>query len=413
MPTNQSILYAFDVKDLARQNQDIGLDGLKNEDELAFYQAKVFDINKLNQNDISSDNFQFFRSTSFDNTNASVITRYKNFNNTEGNSPTANQSPESYPISSSTYPDVEDINKDQTMNTVESYYEYKVSLNKSDLVKGINNIVDKKETSVTLADGSSKKTTWYQFRIPVRSGTAINGISDFNSIRFIRMFMTKFKMPVVLRFGQLELVRGDYRRYLKTIDPAVNPPQDLTNQELNNFEVGVVNIEQNEEKYVLPPGIVREQLQGSSRIQQQNEQSVSLKVKNLLQNETRAIYKNTSVDLRMYKKLKMFIHAEPTVSGSVSDNDLVAVVRLGTDLDDNFYQIEVPLKISASGSLEPTNVWPEENNLNLVLEELGRLKLKRDAEIPNSNGTLSINKIYPFPTNHYQKRYPQQLVQHV
>ena len=399
VPTNQSILYAFDIDDAARKNQDIGLDGLKNEDELNFYQSKVFDINKLNPNDISSDNFQFFRSTNFDNTNASVITRYKNFNNTEGNSPTANQSTESYPTSSTTYPDVEDINKDQTMNTVESYFEYKVSLNKNDLVKGINNIVDEKETSVTLADGTSKKTKWYQFRIPVRSGTPINGITDFNSIRFIRMFITKFKMPVVLRFGQLELVRGDYRRYIKTLNPTVNPPQDLTNQDLNNFEVGVVNIEQNEGRYVLPPGIIREQLQGTNTIQQQNEQSVSLKVKDLLQNQTRGIYKNISIDLRMYKNLKMFIHAEPTVTGSVTDNDLVAIIRLGTDLDDNFYQIEIPLKISASGSLEPTNVWPEANNLNVILEELGRIKLKRDGEIPNSGGTLSINKIYPFPTN--------------
>jgi len=399
VPTNQSILYAFDVDDAARKNQDIGLDGLKNEDELSFYQPKVFDISKLNKNDISSDNFQYFRSTNFDNTNASVITRYKNFNNTEGNSPTANQSTESYPTSSSSYPDVEDINKDQTMNTVESYFEYKVSLNKNDLVKGSNNIVDEKETSVTLADGTSRKTKWYQFRIPVRSGTPVNGITDFNSIRFIRMFMTKFKMPVVLRFGQLELVRGDYRRYTKTLNPAVNPPQDLTNQDLNNFEVGVVNIEQNEGRYVLPPGIIREQLQGSSTIQQQNEQSVSLKVKDLKQNETRAIYKNVSVDLRMYKNLKMFIHAEPIVTGSVADNDLVAIIRLGTDLDDNFYQIEVPLKVSVSGSLEPTNVWPEANNLDVLLEELGRIKLKRDGEIPNSGGTLSINKIYPFPTN--------------
>lgn len=399
VPTNQSILYAFDVDDAARKNQDIGLDGLKNEDELSFYQSKVFDINKLNPNDIASDNFQFFRSTNFDNTNASIITRYKNFNNTEGNSPTANQSTESYPTSSTSYPDVEDINKDQTMNTVESYFEYKVSLNKNDLVKGINNIVDEKETSVTLSDGTSKKTKWYQFRIPVRSGTPVNGITDFNSIRFIRMFMTKFKMPVVLRFGQLELVRGDYRRYTKTLNPAVNPPQDLTNQQLNNFEVGVVNIEQNEGRYVLPPGIVREQLQGSSTIQQQNEQSVSLKVKSLLQNETRAIYKNVSVDLRMYKNLKMFIHAEPIVTGSVGDDDLLAIIKLGTDLDDNFYQIEVPLKISASGSLEPTNVWPDSNNLDLILEELGKLKLKRDGEIPNSGGSLSINKIYPFPSN--------------
>lgn len=399
VPTNQSILYAFDVDDAARKNQDIGLDGLKNEDELSFYQSKVFDISKLNPNDISSDNFKFFRSTEFDNNNASVISRYKNFNNTEGNSPTANQSTESYPTSSSTYPDVEDINKDQTMNTVESYFEYKVSLNKNDLVKGLNNIVDEKETSVTLSDGSTRKTKWYQFRIPVRSGTPINGISDFNSIRFIRMFMTKFKMPVVLRFGQLELVRGDYRRYTKTLDPTISPPQELTNDQLNEFEVGVVSIEQNEGRYVLPPGIIREQLQGSSTIQQQNEQSISLKVKDLQQNETRAIYKNISVDLRMYKNLKMFVHAEPIITGSVSDNDLVAIIRLGTDLDDNFYQLEVPLKISPSGSLVPTNVWPEANNLDVILEELGKLKLKRDGEIPNSGGTLSINKIYPFPTN--------------
>lgn len=399
VPTNQSILYAFDVDDASRLNQDIGLDGLKNKDELSFYQSKVFNINKLNPNDIASDNFNYFRSTEFDNSNASILTRYKNFNNTEGNSPTANQSTESYPTSSTSYPDVEDINKDQTMNTVESYFEYKVSLNRNDLVKGTNNIVDEKETSVTLSDGSTKKTKWYQFRIPVRSGTPINGITDFNSIRFIRMFVTQFKMPVVLRFGQLELVRGDYRRYTKTLDPTVNPPQELTNQQLNKFEVGVVSIEQNEGRYVLPPGIIREQLQGSSTIQQQNEQSVSLKVKELLQNETRAIYKNISVDLRMYKNLKMFIHAEHIVSGSVADNDLVAIVRLGTDLNDNFYQLEIPLKVSATGSLEPTNVWPEANNLDAVLEELGRLKLKRDGEIPNSGGTLSINKIYPFPTN--------------
>ena len=402
-PTNQSILYAFDVDDAARKNQDIGLDGLKNEDELGFYQPKVFDISKLNSTDISSDNFKFFRSTEFDNNNASVISRYKNFNNTEGNSPTANQSTESYPTSSSTYPDAEDINKDQTMNTVESYFEYKVSLNRNDLVKGINNIVDEKETSVTLLDGSTSKTKWYQFRIPVRSGTPINGISDFNSIRFIRMFMTKFKMPVVLRFGQLELVRGDYRRYTKTLDPTVSPSQELTNSQLNEFEVGVVSVEQNEGRYVLPPGIVREQLQGSSTIQQQNEQSVSLKVKDLQQNETRAIYKNISVDLRMYKNLKMFLHAEPVVTGSVSDDDLVAVIRLGTDLDDNFYQLEVPLKMSSSGSLQPTNVWPEANNLDVILEELGKLKLKRDGEIPNSGGALAVNKMYPFPTNSHPK----------
>ncbi|MDG2193426.1 MAG: cell surface protein SprA [Polaribacter sp.] len=391
-PTNQSILYAFDVDDAARTNQDIGFDGLKNEDESSFFAAKGVAVAQLNPNDISSDNFQYFRGGALDDADASIITRYKRFNNTEGNSPTANQSLEAYPTSSNSYPDVEDINKDQTMNTVESYFEYKVSLNKADLVKGINNIVDEKTTTVNLVDGSTKTTKWYQFRIPIRSGVAVNGITDFNSIRFVRLFLTKFKMPVVLRFGQLELVRGDYRRYTKTLDPAISPSQELTNSQLNDFEVGVVNIEQNEERYVLPPGIVREQLQGTARIQQQNEQSVSIKIKDLKENETRAIYKNIRIDLRMFKQLKMFIHAESSEVATVSDDDLVAILRLGTDLDDNFYQIEIPLKISQNGSLDPLNVWLEANNLDAVLENFGKLKLERDAS------HSSITKLYPFPT---------------
>jgi cell surface protein SprA len=298
VPLAQSILYAFDESDASRTNQDLGLDGLTDEEERIKFPALA------GLADPASDNFQYFRGGDLDAAGASIISRYKFFNNTQGNSPTLNQSTEAYPTSSTTYPDVEDINRDQTMNTVESYYEYKVSLNKSDLVVGQNFIVDRKTTEVTLENGATQNTNWYQFRIPIRSGTPINGISDFNSIRFIRMYMTKFKMPVVLRFGELDLVRGDWRRYVRTLDPAINPDQALTQTELNNFEVGVVNIEQNEGRYVLPPGIVRERLQGSTTVQQQNEQSVSLKVTNLPQNKIRAIYKNISVDLRRYKQLK-------------------------------------------------------------------------------------------------------------
>ena len=269
------------------------------------------------------------------------------------------------------------------MNTVESYYEYRVSMDRDSLKVngGGRYVVDEKTTTITLEDGTTRQTKWYQFRVPVRSGKAINNISDFNSIRFMRMYLTNFKMPVVLRFGQLELVRGDWRRYVKTLDPAVTPPVDLDPNELNKFEVGVVNLEQNDERYVLPPGIVREQLQGSTTVQQQNEQAVSVKVTDLPQNKIRAIYKNISVDLRMFKQLKMFTHAEPIgLAGTIANDDLVAIIRLGTDLNDNFYQLEIPLKISPNGSLAPLDVWPEANNLDATLEELGKLKLKRDVE---------------------------------
>lgn len=383
VPSVPSIIYAFDESDAARINQDIGLDGLNDEEERIEFPTLA------GLNDPASDNYRYYRGSELDDIDASVITRYKLFNNPQGNSPTLNQSPEPFPISATTYPDVEDINRDQTMNTVESYFEYRVSLNSTDLRVGQNFIVDQKDTQVELDNGQVQTARWYQFRIPVRGGTPINGISDFNSIRFIRMFITRARMPMVLRFGELDLVRGDWRRYTRTLDPAVNPDQELTQAELNNFEVGVVNIEQNEGRYVLPPGIVRERLQGSTTVQQQNEQSVAMIVNDLPQNKIRAIYKNISIDLRRYKKLKMFMHLEPVITGTVGNNDLSAIIRLGTDLNDNFYQLELPLQVSPEGSLAPLDVWPEANNLNAMMEQLGKLKLDRDA------AGAAINELFP------------------
>ena len=393
VPTNQSIIYAFSEEDSARSNQDLGFDGLNDEEEVTKVKTEFnftdAQISSIFKGDPASDNYQFFRGRDLDTEGASVIKRYKNFNNTQGNSPTISQSNESYPTSSSTYPDVEDINRDQTMNTVESYYQYKISMNKANLVKGTNFIVDEKITSVTLENGNEQQTKWYQFRVPIRSGTPINGISDFNSIRFMRMFVSGFKMPIVLRFGELDLVRGDWRRYVRTLDSNITPDRELTQTELNDFEVGVISIEQNEGTYVLPPGIVRENLQGSTTVQQQNEQSVTLNVTNLETDKVRAIYKNISIDLRRFKELKMFIHLQETkATNIISDNDLAAVVRLGSDLNDNFYQIEIPLKVSENNSSSALDIWPEENNLDAILKNFGKVKLERDA------ANVPINQLY-------------------
>ena len=380
-PTNPSIIYAFNEEDAFRLNQDVGFDGLNDAKEKAFDGIKGSGYEKLS--DPAADNFQFFRSSQLDQINASIITRYKNYNNPEGNSPTLNQSEEAYPTSSTAYPDVEDINRDQTMNTVESFYEYKISMNKNDLAVGKNFIVDQKTSDVTLENGEKQASTWYQFRVPVRSGTPINGISDFNSIRFVRMFLTNFKMPVVIRFGEFDLVRGDWRRYTKTLDETLTEPIDLNNTELEDFEVGVVSIEQNNGSYQTPPGIERERLQGSTRVQLQNEQAVSLKVNNLPPNKARAIYKNISIDLRRFKNLKMFMHLQKNEGAlAIEDDDFSAIIRLGTDLDDNFYQIEVPLKVTKNGT-SALDLWPEANNLDAFLETFGLIKLERDkAGIP-------------------------------
>ncbi len=393
IPTDQSLLYAFPESDEARVNQDLGLDGVNDADEAIKYGTVFGD-------DPSADNFHFFRGSDFDAEDASIITRYKDFSLTEGNSPTINNSVENYPTSSTTYPDVEDINKDQTMSAIESYYQYKVSLNKTDLVVGQNYIVDTRVTTVNLPNNTTQTTTWYQFRIPITTpedpNNIINDMSGFTAIRFMRMYLTKFKVPVVLRFGELQLVRGDWRRYTKTLDEAINPPQEISPDENQKFEVGVVNIEENEDRqpipYALPPGIQRERLQGTTTIQQQNEQSVSVKVEDLQPGDTRAIFKNTTFDLRMYKQLKMFIHAEGKIGQiEVKDDELVGIIRLGSDTDDNYYQVEIPLKITGFNAVTPEEIWPEENNINADIESFGNLKLERlEVGAP-------VNELYPQP----------------
>ena len=391
IPKNQSLLYAFTESDADRLNQDLGLDGINDNDETTKY-GSVFG------QDASADNFRYFRGSEYDNEDASILTRYKDFSLTQGNSPTVNNSTENYPTSSSSYPDVEDINKDQTMSAVESYYQYKVSLNKEDLIVGKNFIVDSRVTTVKLANNSTQTTTWYQFRIPVTTpedpNNIINDMSGFTAVRFMRMFLTKFKIPVTLRFGELQLVRGDWRRYTKTLNDNIVPPQELTPTENQKFEVGVVNIEENEDRqpipYVLPPGIKRERLQGSTTIQQQNEQSLSVKITDLEPGDTRAVFKNTTFDIRMFKQLKMFLHAESILGDiEVKDDELLAIVRIGSDTDDNYYQIEMPLKVTAFGSTTEEDIWPEENNINARIENFGQLKLDRiDLNAP-------INEVFP------------------
>jgi len=389
VPTRQVALYTFDEDNTTRLNQDVGFDGLNDQGE-----QLLFGDNTILGSDASSDNYQFYRGSNLDAENATIIDRYRFYNNTEGNSPTLSMSPESYSTSATNLPDIEDINQDNTMNGIESYFEYDISFNQADLVVGKNNIVDEKEVAVDLPNGETKTFRWLQIRIPVRDpNRAIGNIDDFHSIRFMRMYMSDFKMPVVLRLANLELVRGDWRRYLKTTDQ--DPQEDLTPEEQRNFTEGVVNLEENDTRvpipYVMPPGIQRESLQGSVYVLQQNEQSISLKINELDPGETRALYKNMSLDMRMYDKLDMFIHAEGIVgSPAVQDQDLVAIVRIGSDLTDNYYQIEQPLSITDFSATTPEEIWPELNNLDALLSDLTDLKLERYQAFGGDS-----NELYP------------------
>lgn len=413
VPTTQPpIIYAFDNNPDARQFQDIGFDGLKTNVEQGFFQGYLNDLQsnvtptafQQAQQDPSSDNYHYYRGTDYDNQSLGILDRYKKFSNPEGNSPTDEQSPENYPTAATTIPDVGDINKDFNAESSEQYYEYRVSLRPSDMEVGRNFIVDKIVRNVDLPNGTTDQVTWYQFKVPIRevNGTNPNirrfgDIEDFNTISFIRMFMTGFDQPMTLRFGRLELLRGEWRKY--TYDLRTTGDGIVIDPNAATFDIGAVNIEENGRRtpvnYVVPEGIQRETNIGSTVLQRLNEQSLSLKVCDLEDGDARGAFKNIDLDLRLYKTLAMFVHAEASgVEDALKDNDVSVFIRIGNDFNENYYEYEVPLKATPWGSTTSDAIWPGVNDIELDLERFVDLKLRRNRAVDNSNGSLLITGVY-------------------
>lgn len=361
-PQNQSLIYAFDTTGDQRTNQDVGYDGYDDNDERTIFT----DYGALA--DPANDNYSYFL-----NVDGDIFQRYKNYNGVEGNSPDTFSDTNR---GSTTQPDVEDVNRDNTMNTINSYYEYELDIKPSDL--NINNpyIVDVKENQIrSLPNGQTVVPKWYQFRIPVDDvdRTPIGGISDLRSIRFARMYLKEFTEKTVMRFGTLDLVRSEWRRYSQTLDSDEGDPT-LDNTE---FSVGVISTLKNDGSYQSPPGVDPEELFNNNTVVRQNEQSLLLDVCGLESEDGRAVFKNINVDMRQYKRLRMYMHAEEGDQPGLNDDDLFGFIRMGNDLTQNYYEIMVPLKVSQGLSREA--LWPEANQINLPLELLQQIKSKSIA----------------------------------
>jgi len=411
----QPITEFFDNAAGARESQDVGFDALTDSEERAWSPqgsnsfleriAATFGANSPAYqryfSDPNSDNFVFYRGDSLDNAGANILERYKNFNGVQGNSATTTLG--GVPASSTNVPDKEDANRDQTLSKTESYFQYRVSMRPEDLVVGQNYIADIYETqSHDLPNGISRPTRWIQFKIPVfEPEKKVGGISDFRSIRFLRMFLTDFEDPIVLRFARLDLVRGEWRRFPFSLDDIrENVPIDENDK--TDFNVNAVNLEENGGRtpipYVLPPDIERQQIYGGTQIIQQNEQSMSLEVCGLEDGDARAVFRNFNFDMRMYKRLRMFVHAEAGDEfESLADDDLSIFVRLGSDYNGNYYEYEVPLKVTPWGELLPDDIWPADNNIDVVFEDLKTLKLTRNTVMEN-DPTLSLTNKYTVTT---------------
>lgn len=411
VPKNNSLVNAFNTDPASMRAQDVGLNGMPSEKERTFYNsAKYPYINMIEAmhsrgeltdeaydaiiSDPAADDYHYYRGGDYDRQQVSILDRYKKFNNTEGNSCPSEYSPETYSTAAWSRPDNEDMNGDYTLSETENYYQYRVSIHPDSMVLGHNHIADVMETTVKLRNGKTERVHWYQFKIPISNPEKVVGdITDMSSMQFIRMFMTGFADTCIMRFATLDLVKSEWRKYSDRLYEDASNPVSQT-----QFITSTVNIEENDRRvpinYVLPPGIDRTVDPSNPQLRQLNEQAYSLKVIDLGNSDARAVYKVLNMDLRQYRRLKMYVHAEAIDGYPLENNQMSVFVRLGSDYVDNYYEYEIPLSLTPHGTYQSRNesdryaVWPEDNELDVPLELFTKCKLSRNEAKKTRSITL-------------------------
>ena len=421
VPRRPSVGYSFDNAAGAREKQDVGLNGLSTEEEKrhpsysAFVSALTARLAPETRarwqadpfsplNDPAGDDYHHYRGADYDAAQLPILERYKRYNGTEGNS-SEQTGGDGYSLASTVSPDVEDVNGDYSLNELNRYLEYRISLRPEDLKAGRNFIVSERRVEARLRNGKTSPVTWYQFKVPLRSFFArVGGGADLRSVRFMRLYLTDFDRETQLRFGSLRLVRGDWRVYEGGLDetsPAPSPETELS--------VSSVNIEEHADRtpvsYVVPPGVSRSLDAEGGQSLQQNEQALSLRLTSLPSGDARAVYRLVQYDLRRYRRLQLFAHAEELLGdlAGVKDGDFTLFVRLGSDATQHYYEYSLPLILTPAGRYstnspsDRTRVWPTENYLDLALDKLVSLKRERNTALALGGGGASLYRLFSRP----------------
>ena len=202
-------------------DEDVGLDGIKGSDG-----AGVPD-------DDGNDDFRF---TEDDRLNSN----YTMINGTEGN----------------TFLDTEDLNGDNTLETDEKVFRYRIDLDNPDP----NRIISE-----------NPATGWRLFQIPIQSPDDTYGNPDFRRIKHLRLLLTGFSSKRTVMIGSIEvegnswLERGIRNRGGAAVDTLTE-----------KFSVSVKNTIDNTD-YFSPPGVLPEQVSGlPADLQVIKEQSINL-----------------------------------------------------------------------------------------------------------------------------------------
>lgn len=398
---------SFGADEPTRVAQDVGLDGMNDSLELARHRDWLSRVSLSNairdsfSKDPANDNFIYYNDRNKFDADAPIQLRYKRFNGTEGNSQ-ANSG--SAGVQSGTnLPDAEDVNRDNSFDENEAYFEYEIPFKAVQGTSGQNVLdtinlkywVEKVEGRVDKTNTNSATRTWHHFRVPLEAGKRYGQINDLRSIRFMRIVVKDFEQPTTLRFAKMDLIRNQWRRYR----PSRNSQGFTidTDNGVNTLELASINIEENSKKqpfnYVIPPGIPREILRTSYALNaQQNEQALALNFKKLQPKACKSAFKLFSSDLRIYENVKLFVHAEsPELVAAEAgrlDGKMKVFMRVGTDFERNYYEYELPLTMSKTADLTGSpgseafaeQIWKNENTFDFLLKVFTDAKTERNTK---------------------------------
>ncbi len=401
LSTIDPAIFAFENTQESRDRQDLGFDGLDNMGEQRKFQWYLdtlegqIDPVALNQirMDPSADDHVPLREA----TGGGAIGAYKRFSMPQGDSPISQGGANGQFANEQfkNFPDQEDLDQDGSLDINEIYFEYRIPIEPDGMggIEDEENIYITDERTVRGRDGYPD-SKWYRFKVALTDFTdSVGNIQNFRNMQFMRMLFHGFDTTRTFRFVEMEYGRNLWRRYEQNIKEQSGPPGQRPVD--TEFNISAVNIEEHGDRqpfnYVIPKGIIREQVQSFQVQLQQNEQSLSLEVRDLASGDAKAIFKELFIDLRRYKNLRMFTHLENLDNANMSRDleDICLFIRMGSDYRNNYYEYEVPLTYSKSDEIQGLQrgsdeyadaVWRPENNINLPLQELIKLKRKRNQD---------------------------------
>lgn len=390
VPLNIPVANGFDIQN--GDKQDLGFDGLNDQQERAKYEAYLQALaDSANPpatkviNDPSGDNYSFDR----DDKTRPILDRLQEFNNPQGNAPVGQNNVQLSSLGNR-FPDSEDLNNNRSLDQGEGFYKYVLRLKNNGGELDTTNVKYLTQVKTVPATSGHKEEKWYRFRVPIRSADSKNNIDGYRSIQFMRMYMTGFQRAKTFRLAEFQLVRNLWRQSEVVCTECTDcPPQNV------DFTVDEVSVEENQSKqpfgYISPKGIKQERVPAGYQNIRQNENSLALQFCDLFQGCQVGINKVAPLDLNLYKKLQLFLHAEGKPGTNLNDGDLVAFVRVGKDLVNHYYEYEIPLKLS-----DPTvgnnsdNIWRPENMIDFRLELFKEVKKARIRDKGNKGAVFSI-----------------------